>query len=257
MRGQPLKTILLKSTLVTLATVIASVGLAATIVPMLGGVVDGNAWLMCVLCPLLTAWPASTYTFWQSARLRSAHEALATAHRDLERLHRRLEAKARSDSMTGLLNREAFYETLEAARGRTNRGAVLIVDADHFKILNDTHGHIAGDEALVAIASAINRAVRFGDAVARIGGEEFAVFIPAAGHGEAQTIAERVRTEVERIVFTAGGKAVPLSVSVGGARCPPDADVTEIMRAADRRLYEAKGRGRNRVVLERISGAAA
>ncbi len=253
----PVGTILLKSTAVTAAAVIVSVVAAATIVPALGGVVDGNAWLMCVICPLVTAWPASTWTFWQSARLRQANTQLALMHAQLAAANAGLSERARRDDMTGLLNRNAFLDVLEASRGQDARGALLIVDADHFKAINDTYGHQAGDDALLLIAQSITTSVRDGDIVARIGGEEFAVLLKRAAAGDIHAAAERIRAAVEAIRFgPAEGVATALTVSIGGTRCPPDAAVRDLMRRADVALYAAKRRGRNRAILDGDSAAA-
>jgi diguanylate cyclase (GGDEF)-like protein len=255
---QRVRSIFLKSTLVAVGATLASLLIVATIVPMLGGVVDGNAWLMTVVCPLATAWPASAFTFWQGTKLRRAHEALSAAHAELAETHRLLAEKASRDPMTGFLNRESFFAVLDGSRRKSDRGALLLIDADHFKRINDGFGHLVGDEALVAIAAAIGRGVRGGDTIGRIGGEEFAVFLPGAGDGDAARVAERIRQEVEAIRFLpAGHGAVPLTVSIGGAPCASDAGVSDLMRIADRRLYEAKRRGRNRAILGQDMPAAA
>ena len=130
------------------------------VVPALGGSVDGNAWLMLTICPLTIAWPASAFTFWQSERLKNAHRDLARAHAQLAAAHRRLEEKASRDNMTGMLNRESFFAALDGSRRKTDRGALLIIDADHFKKINDNFGHLTGDTALLEIAAAISRAIR-------------------------------------------------------------------------------------------------
>ena len=211
--------IFLKSTVVAIGAVVASLLIVATVVPMLGGVVDGNAWLMCILCPLATAWPASAYSLWQAARLRRAHEALSAAHVELAETHRRLADKASRDPMTGFLNRESFFAVLDGSRRKSDRGALLLIDADHFKRINDSFGHLAGDAARVA---------------------------------------ERIRQEVEALRFLpAGHGAVALTVSIGGTPCVADAGVSDLMRVADRRLYEAKRRGRNRAILAQDMPAAA
>lgn len=242
--------IFLKSTAVAVASLLVSWLVAIAVVPALGGVVDGNAWLMLTVCPLVTAWPASAYTFWQGEKLKSAHRELARAHAELAAAHRRLQEEASRDSMTGMLNRERFFAVLDGSRRRTDRGALLIIDADHFKNINDSYGHLAGDRALLKIAAAISSAVRAGDVLGRIGGEEFGAFLVGASEEDAARVAERIRREVEAIRFQpVDGVVLPLTVSIGGTQCAPEANVSELMRAADRRLYEAKGRGRNRAIL--------
>ena len=250
--------IFLKSTLVAFSSLIASLLLAITVVPAFGGVVDGNAWLMLTICPLMIAWPASALTFWQGERLKNAHRDLARAHAQLAAAHRRLEEKASRDDMTGMLNRESFFAALEGSRRKADRGALLIIDADHFKKINDSFGHLTGDTALLEIAAAISRAIRLGDILGRIGGEEFGAFLVGASDQEAARVAERIRREVELIRFQPlDERTVPLTVSIGGTRCPPDANVSELMRAADKRLYEAKNRGRNLAIFDGGISAAA
>ncbi|HMM64315.1 MAG TPA: GGDEF domain-containing protein [Mesorhizobium sp.] len=246
-----MNSIVVRAGIVALASVVASVALAVTVVPALGGTVDGNAWLMCIVCPLLIAWPASAYTFWQSDRLKAAHRDLARAHAQLAAAHRRLADKARRDDMTGMLNRESFFAALEHSRRRSDRGALLIIDADHFKAINDSYGHLTGDEALLLIAAAIKDGVRAGDILGRIGGEEFGAFLVGASEQEARVVAERIRGEVEGIAFRPQeGETVPLTVSIGGTVCTTEATVSELMRAADRRLYEAKHGGRNLAIVD-------
>jgi diguanylate cyclase (GGDEF)-like protein len=250
--------VLVKSGFVALASVVASLTLALTLVPALGGVVDGNAILMCTVCPLAIAWPASAYTFRQSERLKAAHRDLARTHAQLAAAHRRLADKAAHDDMTGMLNRESFFAALDGSRRKTDRGALLIVDADHFKAINDQFGHLTGDEALLLIAAAIRRGVRSGDVLGRIGGEEFCAFLAGADEGEARHVAERIRREVEMIRFRpVDERTVPLTVSIGGTICGAGATVSELMRSADRKLYEAKHGGRNLAIVDRGLSAAA
>ncbi len=206
--------IFLKSTLVAFSSLLASILLALIVVPALGGSVDGNAWLMLTICPLAIAWPASAFTFWQGERLKSAHRDLARAHAQLAAAHRRLEEKASRDDMTGMLNRESFFAALDGSRRKADRGALLIIDADHFKKINDNFGHLTGDAALLEIAAAISRAIRVGDILGRIGGEEFGAFLVGASDKEAIRVAERIRREVELIRFQpADERTVPLTVS--------------------------------------------
>lgn len=257
--------ILLKSFLVAVVSAIASLAIVLTVVPAIGGVVEGNAFLMTIVCPLLIAGPASFHTFLQKKRLtdalaelKAAHEELANAHVEMAEAYSRLSEKARHDVMTGLLNRETFFATLKNTRRRTDTGTLLIIDADNFKYVNDTHGHQSGDAALLLIAEAIRAGVRDDDLVGRIGGEEFAAFLAGATAEEARIVAERIRLSVEALRFApAEGKYLPLSVSIGAARLRPHASWSEMMREADRRLYEAKRRGRNRVVFEDSDGREA
>ena len=260
-----MKQIFLKAAALAIASAAASFLIVITVVPAIGGVVEGNAVLMTLLCPLVIAFPASAYTFWQKEKvadafrqLAAAHEQLADAHMQLAEAHAQLAEKARHDDMTRLLNREAFFSTLKSRRRRTDTGVLLVIDADNFKYINDTHGHQQGDTALLLIADAIRAGLREADVAGRIGGEEFAVYLAGTTAEEAMLVAERIRLGIEAIRFSPGeGKYLPLSVSIGAARLRPHLSWSQIMRQADRRLYEAKKQGRNRVVFESGSQMAA
>ncbi len=252
-----MKSVFFKSGLIAVGSALASLAIATGIMAMVGGRVDGYALIMCVACPLLVAWPASGWTLYQSRRLRIAHRELSRAHAELAAAHRRLAEKAKLDEMTGMLNREAFFAAIEGTRRKSDRGALLIIDADHFKKINDNYGHLTGDDALLEISAAISRGVRSGDVLGRIGGEEFAALLVGATPDEARRVAERIRHEVEMIRFRPDREAtVPLTVSIGGTPCPQGATVPELMRAADRKLYEAKRTGRNRAVFAPVQAAA-
>jgi len=253
-----MKSVVFKSGVIAVASALASLAVASVAMAVTGGSVDGNALFLCVLCPLLVAWPASGWTLYQGRRLRSAHRELTRAHAELAAAHRRLAEKSKLDEMTGMLNRETFFSAIEGTRRKSDRGALLIIDADHFKKINDNYGHLTGDDALLEITAAIARGVRSGDVLGRIGGEEFAAFLVGATPDEARRVAERIRHEVEMIRFRPDREAtVPLTVSIGGTACPPGASVPELMRAADRKLYEAKRTGRNRTVFAPVQAAAA
>jgi len=166
---------------------------------------------------------------------------------------RELEAAARFDAKTGLLNAAAWEELTRRELVRAQRGghpvAVLLVDIDRFKAVNDRHGHLVGDAVLRDVAGALSGGVRASDAVGRFGGEEFVVVLPEAGAGEALRIAERLRLRIGDLSVLLSGDA-PLSASIGVACAPLDGtELTDLMLAADAALYRAKERGRNRVLL--------
>lgn len=183
-------------------------------------------------------------------------------------LVRQLEEVASTDSKTGLLNAAAWHtqaakELRRAQRGRTS-AAVLILDLDHFKSVNDDHGHLAGDEVLSAVAAALRGEVREHDLVGRFGGEEFVVLLPELGReldgsGELHAIAERIRHRISTlsvVVSTPHGSLTiaGLSVSVGGAAFPEHGGGLEhLMEAADTALYAAKRDGRNAVRIAEAS----
>ena len=144
------------------------------------------------------------------------------------------------DPLTDLPNRRAFEDALAALTGSTTGGAVLMLDVDKFKSVNDEHGHAAGDLLLQAIALAINASVRPGDTPARVGGDEFAVLLPAATQALASEIGDRIRGTLRN------DPAVPVSVSVGVSMLTGNA--RSAMLAADIALYQAKSAGRDCVV---------
>jgi diguanylate cyclase (GGDEF)-like protein len=167
-------------------------------------------------------------------------------------LHQQLRAAAQSDPQTGLLNAVAWQREAERWIRRVRRlsvpTAILLVDIDHFKRVNDTYGHLAGDELLAATASTLGRYVRACDVLGRFGGEEFVAVLPGAGQQEACHIAERLRGRVRDIAVQARGAEVTVTVSIGVAALGVDgADLFELLAAADAALYRAKKSGRDRV----------
>jgi two-component system, cell cycle response regulator len=159
----------------------------------------------------------------------------------------RLKRSASTDGLTGVANRRAFDETLprefaRAARADTPLSLVLL-DIDRFKLLNDTHGHLAGDDVLREVARCLEREVRLGDMVARYGGEEFAVVLPGLDDVDAVAVAERLRAAVAALPL-----GVSVTVSAGVSSCPAHAsEPLGLLRAADRALYASKRDGRDRV----------
>jgi diguanylate cyclase (GGDEF)-like protein len=167
------------------------------------------------------------------------------------------EQRAVVDPLTGLRNRREFESVLAAYRGDGQRApvpppppaaALVYVDLDRFKQLNDTLGHAAGDSALKHVARLLEAAVRDGDLVARIGGEEFAVWLPRTPLAEGVEVAERIRQSVAGTAWHWSGVPYPLTTSCGVAAYPqPIGDVANLQASADAALYRAKQAGRNRV----------
>lgn len=251
--------ILLHAALVAALCVAASLAIAVVLLPLIGGAVDRAALIMSIACPVLIAFPVSTYQFWQRQRLREAKAAMERMHVDLDHAHRALAQahallgdRARRDGMTGVLNREGFFQSVRDTAMLARGGTLLVIDVDHFKAINDSFGHQTGDEALKMISAAVAGCIRDGDLIGRIGGEEFAVFLTGADEAEATVIAEHIRAAVARLFLTAeGGERRGLTVSIGGAAGQHGIPLAQLMRQADRRLYEAKRHGRNRVVMGR------
>jgi len=166
---------------------------------------------------------------------------------------------ARRDSLTGLLNRRGFDETFDKELERVRRSGgelgVLVVDLDRFKEINDVSGHAEGDRALQRFAALLTAGARQIDVAARIGGEEFALLVPATSAEASLKLAERLRLEV-REAF--GGDEAALTASFGVAEYPQDGEtVEELLRAADQALYAAKARGRDRCVAFSVGAPSA
>jgi diguanylate cyclase (GGDEF)-like protein len=162
-----------------------------------------------------------------------------------------LRREASRDSLTSLWNHKAILEILERELLRSERDhqpvGVIMVDVDHFKNVNDSRGHAAGDAVLRIIASGIAAMVRPYDSVGRYGGEEFLIIAPGCGLGETWELAERVRTHVAGCSIMAGGAPVQVTLSLGVATGENSADLEKALSGADAALYRAKAAGRNRV----------
>jgi diguanylate cyclase (GGDEF)-like protein len=256
MLGISKKTVI-KATVAAVLSMIVSLSAALILVPMLGGHPDGPGFWMSVVCPLVIAWPASAWQFSQNEKLRAAQSELSLtnaeleqAHMDLIAAHAALQRKSRIDGLTGALNRETFFAYFEAAAADRYPFALLIADADHFKRINDEFGHQCGDDALRGIAGAISASLRPQDFWGRIGGEEFAVYLEGADQETARVIANMIRLATLSINLRVDDEIVPISVSIGGACPPPGMPVKTVVADADRRLYQAKRGGRNRIVFD-------
>jgi diguanylate cyclase (GGDEF)-like protein len=162
-----------------------------------------------------------------------------------------MKAIAERDGLTGLANRRAFDTQLltEWARWERSREpfSLLLFDIDHFKKINDQHGHDAGDEVLRAVGGALHGALRGKDFTARYGGEEFAVLLGEANLKTATEVAERVRAHIERMNAGFAGKHIPVTISGGVASSSEHLSAGDMIRTADRLLYKAKSDGRNRI----------
>jgi two-component system cell cycle response regulator len=167
----------------------------------------------------------------------------------------RLEQLAQTDPLTQLLNRRALTERITAEMERALRYdstlALLMIDIDHFKKVNDTFGHLVGDDVLRDVGQLLLDTIRVSDIVARYGGEEFLILLPETDEAGAVSFAERIRTAVEDHAFARGGENPPLRItsSVGVAVFPAARieNVEDLLSRSDAALYRAKADGRNRV----------
>ncbi len=174
---------------------------------------------------------------------------LASAEQRLQEQNKQIEehfTESRTDPLTGLMNRRAFDDTLSLQVEQGNRPfALMMIDVDHFKELNDEHGHPAGDEALRGISQRLHGLLGGAGMVARYGGEEFAVFVPAVDAAEARQIAERLRRGVAAAPFSCEQAALRLTVSLGVTQVSPHDDASAAFKRSDEALYAAKRSGRN------------
>ena len=158
------------------------------------------------------------------------------------------ERKAHTDVLTDLVNRRGFEKQM--ARLKDGPRALVVIDIDLFKAVNDEHSHAAGDQVLRQFAKLLKEAVRDGDTAARIGGEEFAIILPGGDLALGMEVAERLRAQVEAKVFFADGSETRLTISCGVTASPvPEAQAANLAQLADSLLYQAKRGGRNRVVV--------
>jgi diguanylate cyclase len=226
----------------TLACVLISVTFNALMFDDLGSKALQRSIISATVLPVLLGVPLF---FYMSMRLRG-----------LAITNLRLGLVARTDSLTACLNRGAFTSkvtTLLTQRAPRTSGAMLMIDADNFKAINDLFGHDTGDEALTIIARSIRAVLRAGDLVGRMGGEEFGVYLPNVDQRGAEAIAERIRRSVNLAVFAPDDRQRTLSVSIGGAVFEGPASFSELFRIADQRLYGAKKTGRNRVTVVHVA----
>ncbi len=225
----------------TLACVAASTGFTRLAFGDLSGELALRLLISAAALPIILGAPLF---FYFSMRMRG----LAMANARLGRV-------ARTDSLTACLNRGAFTSRIDAwlrDPATTSCGALLIIDADNFKSINDLYGHDMGDEALTIIARAIRSILRTGDIVGRMGGEEFGVFLPGVSQHQAQVVADRIRAAVNAAEFRPHGESRQLSVSIGGAAFSEGTSFAQLFPIADQRLYGAKHAGRNTATVVQV-----
>jgi diguanylate cyclase (GGDEF)-like protein len=164
---------------------------------------------------------------------------------------RRLERLSVTDALTLLPNRRYFESAykLEAAQNQRAQShlSLAILDIDHFKQVNDNYGHDVGDQVLMHISELLRRSTRAGNVIARVGGEEFALLLPNTKQSEALEMAERIRINIEGSSYIHDGKRLPLTLSIGISEVDCEVPLEQSYKLADKALYEAKRKGRNRV----------
>ena len=189
-----------------------------------------------------------------TTRVQSTREHLRRQKAELAQALEQIRQLATHDDLTGLLNRRAMLDRMQLEQRRSLRsGSPLLIaqlDIDHFKAVNDTHGHAAGDLVLQSFADTVRRNVRDTDVLARWGGEEFVLLLCDTPAADAVTLMERLRQAVQamQVPVAQGGQPITVTVSIGLARHTPADPLAGTLERADRALYAAKAGGRNRVV---------
>ena len=180
--------------------------------------------------------------------------SLAALAWTLWRSRRRFRTQAQTDPLTGIANRRHFLERAQQVARRNRQqpetAAVFVLDIDYFKLINDAHGHQAGDAAIRHVAAQVNACLREGDVFGRIGGEEFAALLPATDESAAWTVVERIRQAIEQTPLSHHGEEIPITVSIGLMSGPLTGDnIEHLMQCADKVMYRAKNAGRNRSLI--------
>src|SRR5579884_218348 len=195
---------------------------------------------------------------YQSRVLAMIATSLSLAIRNAE-IHQEVQELASKDELTSLLNRRAFLNVVDrefrrAARYETSL-ALILIDIDHFKKINDGYGHLVGDQVIREIARTVQQSVRDVDTVARYGGDELVVILPKTKMQEALIAAQRIRKRIRGSLFKEGDRAIQVTLSMGIAQCPASLIKTpdDLFRLADQALYAAKRKGRNRIEIPQLS----
>jgi diguanylate cyclase (GGDEF)-like protein len=185
--------------------------------------------------------------------LRDGQVEISQAHEALMEKNRELHLLSITDGLTGLFNRKHLMDLFDMEMARTRRYripfSVLIADIDHFKRINDTYGHLAGDSVLRRLADTLRQTVRECDHIGRYGGEEFLIIVPNSDATGAVEMAQRIRDQISRVRFYNDGEEITMTISVGVAHCAEGEESAEaVLSRADTALYQAKNNGRNQVI---------
>lgn len=222
-------------------SILATLLAMAAMVLMTGEDIPWPFWVFTVLCPACISAPVSIVLVRQGEANRRLNQQLLLTQAELR-------AQVDCDHLTGVLNRAAFYSGAAGYNGDAP-ASVLLADIDHFKAINDAHGHAAGDHALRMVATALQAALRPSDLLGRVGGEEFAILLAGMPVPLATVIAERTRGAIAALRVTAAdGTPIALSISIGVAPYAAGMSLDAALAQADGAMYSAKRSGRNRVL---------
>lgn len=236
--------VLLRTAALTLVSMLLSIVMTGAGFAAAGVDPSPYGYAVAAVIPACLAGPTSYWLFTKVEQIRQACS--------------RLDVLASTDWLTQCLNRRGFTVAARTAIANASAAALLIIDADNFKDINDRFGHGEGDRALQAITAAISGTVADGDLVGRLGGEEFGVLVVDRSAEDVAAMAERIRAAVAAAPFSPDGTPHPLSVSIGVAlHAGNGLSFEALLRAADQRLYEAKRAGRGRSVMGNVPDAPA
>ena len=216
---------------------------------------SGMQWFEASVVPLGMEHEGRRLVAWIAYNATERHEMLVRLERQRKQLEKQkseLQELALTDYLTDVPNRRHFlsifdHEFRKVSTGRASELALIILDLDHFKRINDTKGHAAGDQALKTIAELLCASMRDSDVVARLGGEEFGILLPGTNLDDAAEIADKIVVRVDETLIRITGGVIRVTASLGvAAYRSHDKDQYELMKRADEALYEAKAGGRNR-----------
>ncbi len=230
--------ILRRVILITMGAITASVAITFLVSYLMGGyfIADGVGLVVAIVAPALIAPCASFVQVSLSVRLKHANE--------------RLKALSETDSLTSTYNRRRFMELASQALSLASRHgyptSIVLFDFDHFKQVNDRHGHVVGDRALVHTIDAIKSLVRDSDVLARFGGEEFILLLPYTARDGARSLCERILAVVQASKMKVGDNSLTITLSAGSVTCETSkTNLDAMISRADELLYECKMNGRN------------
>ena len=199
-------------------------------------------WVFGFCAPLFISTPVCLILNRQAEQKRRLNQSLRAALTELQHL-------TEIDQMTGLLNRTTFLNRLMHAKAE-QPGTCLLIDVDHFKAINDRHGHATGDRVLQAIAHILGSSIRKADLCGRLGGEEFAIYLSGMALPHSAAMADRIRLAVASLAVEApDGESITPTISVGAAAAAESPTAEHLLQRADMAMYEAKAKGRNQVRL--------
>ena len=188
----------------------------------------------------------------EQAKRKWLEDAVAKRTEALQISNEKLKELATRDSLTGALNRGSFFETAQhlliLCQRQKSPASFVLMDLDHFKMVNDTYGHFIGDQVLIHFIHTIQTLLRKSDLVGRVGGEEFAIFLPDTGMDDASRLADKIRKIIGNSILEIDGKTITYTVSLGVESSElKDQSIDALFKRADLKLYSAKIKGRDRV----------